>query len=196
VNFWRYVEPGLPAFALLAASVVFLAPRPGRPYRSPHTPRQLPGGRWTIGAALAVLVAVPLMLMLVIPAASSALYARDNTLGNDAPISSGLRIIRADSSGGAVRLGWRPSGAASTSVYYVVYRSASPTTCAPPTQGGKACDLTMTSVGLTRGPTFVDHPGPGRHWYRIGLLANFRDRTDGSDLMLVSPVTSVGATAR
>ena len=191
VNFWRYIEPGLPAFLLLAASVVFLVPRAGRPFRSPHGPRELPGGRRTIEVAFAVLVAVPLIVTAAIPAASSALYARDSALGNDAPISSGLRITSAEASQGAVRLDWRPSGTASTRVYYVVYRSGSPTTCSAPSMGGNECDLTMTSIALTREPSYVDHPGPAPHWYRVGLLANFRDRMDGSDLMLVGPVRGV-----
>jgi hypothetical protein len=54
----------------------------------------------------------------------------------------------------------------------------------------------MDSIALTRNPTYVDRPGSGRHWYRVGLLANFRDRVDGSDLMLVGPVRSAGQTAR
>jgi len=192
LNYWRYVEPGLPAFVFLAASVVYLVPRAGRPYRAPHVPRGLPGGLRTVGVALALLVAVPLAVVAVTPAASSALYARDNALGNEAPISNGLRLTRADGSNGAVRLAWRPSGTAGTRVYYVVYRASSPSTCSLPDAGGKECVLNMGSIALTRDPAYVDHPGGGRHWYRVGLLANYRDRIDGSDLMLVGPVRAVG----
>jgi hypothetical protein len=195
LSFWRFIEPGLPAFVFLAASTVFLVPRSGKPFRTPHSPRALPGGRTTLGVALGILVGVPLLLIAVMPPASSVLYARDNSLGNDAPISNGLRITSADESKGSVRLAWQASGTASTRVYYVVYRSASPTTCSVPTQGGKVCNLTMASIGLTRETSFVDHPGKGRHWYRVGLLANFRERLDGSDLMLVGPATAATSTA-
>jgi hypothetical protein len=192
LNYWRYVEPGLPAFAFLAASLVFLIPRSSRTWSAPHVPTELPGGRRALGAGLALLVAVPLALTAVTPAASSIRYVRDNSLGNDAPLSSRLRLTRAERSGSGVELAWRSPGSAPTRVYYVVYRSASPDTCTVPTAGGKECVLSMTSVALTRSTTYVDHPGPGRHWYRIGLLANFRNRLDGSDLMLVGPVSRAG----
>ena len=95
-------------------------------------------------------------------------------------------------SGARVRLDWHPVNTSSTSAYYVVYRSDNPNTCTYPPQGAKECDLAMTAIGFTRRTSYVDRPGPGRHWYRIGLEANFRDRLDGSDLMLIGPVTAAG----
>ena len=191
-GYWRLVEPGFPALMFLAASVVFLVPRAGRAYAVVHPPRSLPGGRLTIAALLGLFVAVPFALMAVLPAAGSIRYARDPALGNDAPLSAGLRIVGVDTAAGEVRLSWRSPGTASTRSYYVVYRSQSRETCSVPAEGAKVCDLTMKSIALTRATTFLDHPGPGSHTYRIGLLANFRDRDDGSDLMLVGPATSVG----
>ena len=192
LNYWRYVEPGLPALLFLAASVVFLFPRGDRAYAAAHVPRPLPGGVRAIAAGLAVLVVVPLVLVAAVPAASSVRYVRDNALGNDAPISASLGIEQADASGGAVHLAWREPATSSTRAYYVVYRAATPNTCEVPSAGAKECDLAMKAVGLTRGTSWVDHPPSGTHWYRIGLLANFRDEVDGSDLMLVGPARSAG----
>jgi hypothetical protein len=46
----------------------------------------------------------------------------------------------------------------------------------------------MTQVTTTRDTSFTDRPGPGRHWYRIALLANYTDTA--GDLMLFGPATS------
>jgi hypothetical protein len=192
LSYWRFIEPGIPALIFLAASVVFLIPRAGKAYAGARVPRALPGGRRTIGALLGLLVVVPFALMAVLPAANSIRYARDPALGNDAPLSAGLRIVGVAAAAGEVRLSWRSPGTASTRSYYVVYRSQSPETCSVPPEGAKVCDLTMKSIALTRAATFTDHPGPGAHTYRIGLLANFRDRDDGSDLILVGPARSAG----
>jgi hypothetical protein len=191
VNFFRYIEPGLPAFVFLAASVMFLAPRRGRAFALAARPETVRGGHWTVGATAVVLGLIPLIVIAVLPASSSAQYVRDNTLGNDAPLSGSL-AASATVAGARVLLDWRPVNTSSTGSNYVVYRSDSPNTCTYPTIGAKECDLTMSAIGLTRRTSYVDRPGPGRHWYRIGLEANFRNRVDGSDLMLVGPVTAAG----
>ncbi len=191
VNFFRYVEPGLPAFVFLSASIVFLVPRRGAAFARPAPADTAGRSRWPLATAAVVLGLIPLVLMAALPAASSAKYVRDNTLGNDAPLSSSLAAT-ATASGARVLLDWQPVDESSTSVYYVVYRSDSPNTCTYPSEGAKECDLQMTAIGYTRRASYVDRPGPGRHWYRIGLEANFRDRLDGSDLMLVGPVTAAG----
>jgi hypothetical protein len=191
VSFFRYVEPGLPAFVFLAASLMFLLPRRGRAFAPATQPEEVPKRRWSLGSAVVVFGLIPLLVIAALPASSSARYVRDNTLGNDAPLSSSLSPT-ATVVGSSVRLNWRPIDMSGTLGYYVVYRSDNANTCTYPTQGAKECDLAMTAIGFTRGTSYVDHPGPGRHWYRIGLEANFRDRVDGSDLMLVGPVTAAG----
>lgn len=191
VSFFRYVEPGLPAFVLLAASLTFLLPRRGRAFALPTQPGRVPGARWSLGLAAVVFGLVPLLVIAALPASSSARYVRDDTLGNDAPLTISL-APRATVIGSRVRLSWQPVDTSGTSAYYVVYRSDSADTCTYPSQGAKECDLTMNAIGYTRRTSYVDRPGPGRHWYRIGLEANFRDRLDGSDLMLVGPVTAAG----
>ena len=191
VNFYRYVEPGLPAFVFLAASVVFLVPRPVLAFSRPVHADALPRSRWVLATAAVVLGLIPLALMAALPAASSAKYVRDNTLGNDAPLSSSL-AVRATVVGSTVRLNWRAADMSSTNAYYVVYRSDNANTCAYPTEGAIECDLQMKPIAYTQRTSYLDRPGPGKHWYRIGLEANYRDRLDGSDLMLVGPVTAAG----
>ena len=194
LNYWRYIEPGIPAFVLLAASTVFLVPRRARPFAPPHEPGALPGGRWTVLGLVAVFGLVPLVLIAVTPPASSARYAWDPARGNSAPISSALQAT-ATPVGGTVKLAWHGVDTGSTRAHYIVYRSASAATCSIPGGGGKECDLQMTTVGLTRDTTYVDHPPAGRHWYRIGLAADYTGTVNGSDLMLVGPATAV-STAR
>lgn len=189
VSFYRYVEPGLPAFVLLVAATVFLLPRRGRAYEPAAEPRPVPGAWRTVGATAVLLGLVPLVAIAVFPASSSARYVRDNTLANDAPLSSSL-AVDATVSGAKVLLDWHPVDTSSTKSYYVVFRSGDASTCTYPPQGAKECDLAMTAIGFTRSTSYVDRPGRGRHWYRIGLEANFRDRLDGSDLMLVGPPTA------
>jgi hypothetical protein len=191
LSFYRYVEPGLPAFVFLVAAIVFLVPRRGVPFADSGKSKPVRGGWRTVGAAAFVLGFVPLIVIAVLPASSSARYVRDGALANDAPLSDTLAVT-ATVSGTKVLLDWQPVNMSSTHAYYVVFRSGNPNTCAYPLQGAKECDLEMAPIGYTRSTSYVDRPGPGRHWYRIGLEANFRDDLDGSDLMLVGPVTAVG----
>jgi hypothetical protein len=135
------------------------------------------------------LAVVPLLLVAATPAASSARYVWDPARGNDAPISAKLGAT-STVVGSAVHLRWQPVDTGSTHSYYLIYRSNSGVTCSVPTIGGKECDLLMTTVGITRDTSFVDHPSAGRHWYRIGLAANYTDTLDGSDLMLIGPPTA------
>jgi hypothetical protein len=190
-SFYRLVEPGLPAFAFLAASIVFLVPRRGRGFTHVGAPKRLAGAWRTVAAAAVVFGLIPLVVIAVLPASSSAQYVRDNALVNDAPLSNTLAAT-ATVSGARVVLDWHRVDTSSTSAYYVVFRSDNATTCTYPGEGAKECELMMAPIAYTRRTSYVDRPGPGRHWYRIGLDANYRDRLDGSDLMLVGPVTAAG----
>jgi hypothetical protein len=190
VSYWRFVEPGLPAFVLLVAAIVYLVPRSGRAFAPASSPVPLAGGRRTLGVAATLLAVVPLLLLVVARPASSAHYARIEDLANDAPLTRELKPV-ATAANGRIRLNWAPFDTGRTRAYYGVYRSASGNGCTRPGAGAQACIVDMDRVGVTRSPTFVDKPGPGPHWYRIALLANFRDALDGSDLMLLGPATPV-----
>jgi hypothetical protein len=188
VSYWRFVEPGLPAFILLAAALVFLVPRSGRPFELPHRPSRVFGGRRTILFAAVVLALVPLLLVAVAQPAPAAHYVRSDQLANDAPLTTELHPIAAVH-GRRVHLTWPPLRTGPTSSYYVVYRSGVNDGCELPDMGAKECGLQMDRVGITRTPSFDDTPGAGTFWYRIALMANYRDTLDGSDLMLLGPAT-------
>lgn len=188
VSYWRFVEPGLPAFILLAASVVYLWPRQGRPFVPVDAPRALAGGWRTTAVVAAVLALVPLIFVAAAQPAPTARYARIDALANDAPLSPKLSA-GATASGGHVHLVWHTVDTGPTHSYYVVYRSNTGNGCELPDAGAKACMLQMDPVGTTRTGMFDDKPGRGRFWYRVGLFANYRDSMDGSDLMLLGPAT-------
>jgi hypothetical protein len=192
VSYFRLVAPGLPAFVLLAASLVFLLPRRGAPFAEPERAAVLPRRRATVAVAALVLGVIPLVVVAAASPAAQARYVWFPAIANDAPLSDDLAVTAANAPGG-VRLSWRPASTHGAGAYYGIYRSSTGDGCTFPTEGARECDLTMEPVTLTRGTSYVDHPGPGRHWYRVGLLANYRDATDGSDLMLIGPATAVAA---
>jgi hypothetical protein len=195
VSYFRFVEPGLPAFVLIVAGLVFLVPRNGAPFDVPLPARALAGGRRTVGAAAALLAAVPLLLVVVASPAPEAHYARINELANDAPLSTALAVTTT-SAGNDVKLTWRRYDTGTTRSYYAVYRSSTSDGCSVPAAGAKQCLLTgMAPVAFTRRTTYTDRTRGGRHWYRIALLSNFENAADGSDLMLLGPATSA-STAR
>jgi hypothetical protein len=136
---------------------------------------------------------VPVLVLAATPAAGSVRYAWDPVRANDAPISAQLAAT-AVRSGETTRLTW-PQYKSGPAVYYTIYRAATAQTCVVPGVGGKECDLQMKTIGYTRSTSFVDHPPPGPHWYRIGMMANYSNTLDGSDLMLIGPPTAA-TTAR
>jgi hypothetical protein len=188
VSYWRFVEPGLPALILLAASVVYLWPRNGRAFLPVRTPAPLRGGWRTAGTAAVLLALVPLVFVGAAHPARAAHYVRDDALANDAPLSAKLAAASTVSSGD-VHLTWQKLDTRPTGSYYIVYRSNTDNGCESPDAGAKICVLQMSPVGTTRDGVFDDKPGRGRFWYRIGLFANYRNALDGSDLMLLGPAT-------
>ena len=192
LSYYRFVEPGLPAVALLAASIVLLIPRRGRAFAAPASAGALPGGLWTAGAAVAVLGLLPLVFFVATPPAKSPRDVWDVFRANNAPISGKLDAT-VETGGGAVRINWQPYRTSAAAVYYVVLRAASPETCTVPGEGGSECDLAMKTVGYTRSTTFVDHPPAGPHWYRIGMMANYTNTLDGSDLMLIGKLSAAAS---
>ena len=194
LNYYRYVEPGLPAYVLLAASVIFLVPRAGRAFAEPEVPRAW--GRAPLAVAVVLLAAIPLVLVVAAPAATTIRYVRDNSLDNNAPISKTLaaHVIAA---GDGIHLTWRAPDASSTKVYYAVYRSSTPSTCSLPPEGAVECDLVMKMIHITPGTSFVDTTPTRTNVYRVGMYANYEKAVEnGSDLMLIGPATPVVRAAR
>ncbi|HVV60018.1 MAG TPA: hypothetical protein VHC45_16770 [Gaiellaceae bacterium] len=192
-SYFRLAEAGLPAFALLAASVVFLRPgvrtladapahaaAPGRA-RLRH-PRAL-------AAAAVVLGAVPLAAVAVAGTPAQPRMARDNQLVNEAPIVHSLDL-RASASNGTVRLTWRKPASAGARLTYRVLRSGTGDGCSIPETGARICLLDMDTATVTRSTSWSGAAGAGPTWYRIAVAADFQD-DDHGDLMLLSPAVRV-----
>ena len=185
-SYFRFVEPGIPAFVLLATSIGFLWPVRGR--RVPWRPRP---ESWSfklspgLGVAAAIAL-LPLVVVAVARPAGSMRTARNNVNATEAPISNGLSLT-ATSTPGRVRLSWKaPSVPGSTRVRYLILRSALGDGCDRPPQGAVECFLAATPIGSSAVPAFVDRPRPGRHVYRIAVVTDYRDAPTATDLMLVS----------
>jgi hypothetical protein len=188
-TYFRFADPGLPALVLLIAALVFLLPRRGRAPEPTAVVRPLPGGFRTAGAATAILAVLPIIVILALSPAATPLYARAPE-STEAPLSDALAATTATSASGRVTLAWRRPATNGTQVLFVVYRSSRSDGCELPAEGAKACLLHMNRIGLTRETTFTDtHPGRGTHWYRIGLLANYRNDFVDSDLVLLGPAS-------
>jgi hypothetical protein len=193
LSYYRFVEPGLPAFVLLACSIGFLLPRRGREFTRGSRPAPLPGGLRSVAAGSVPLALVPLVLMLVASPAASAHYARTRQFASDVPLSNALAVTAAPTAQG-VRLTWPRLSGHGAKTSYAVFRSSAGDGCGSPPRGGKICLFDMTLVATTADTAYVDSAAHGRHWYRIGLAANYSSTPSASDLMLLGPATS--ATAR
>ncbi len=186
-SYFRFVEPGLPAFVLLIASLGFLVPVHGRrvPWRraaESWSVRRSPG---LIAAGLAALV--PLAVIVAAHPARTMRFARNNLNATEAPISSDFALTAA-ARGDSVRLDWKPrSVPGSTKVSYLILRSTGDDGCERPPQGAVECFVTGNQVSFSRLPFYVDRPPPGhRYAYRVALVADYRDSPTTTDLMLLS----------
>lgn len=186
-SYFRFVEPGLPAFVLLTAAIGFLWPVRGRRVAWERTPetwsfRLSPG----LAAAAAVAV-VPLLVVVVARPASAMRTARDNTTSAEAPISGSLALSATATPGGRVMLDWkRVAVPGSTRVRYLILRATQADGCTRPTEGADECYVAANTVGSVAAPPFVDHPRPGRHAYRVAMVTDYRNAPTATDLMLLS----------
>jgi hypothetical protein len=182
-SYFRLTEPGLPAYALLAAAIVYLVPRRGE--RAAHpAPRPVP--RWAVAVTAAVGAVVPLAVVLLLraqPGVGSTV--RDLTRSTEAPISSALAPTVSGST-----LSWPAVAGHGAHVQYVVFRvDADSGGCTAPDSGAPECLFTGKQVGVTRATSFAV-PSIGAT-YRIAAAANYRDVQNGSDLMLIGPPVAV-----
>jgi Dolichyl-phosphate-mannose-protein mannosyltransferase len=185
-SYFRFVEPGLPAFVLLIAAIGFLWPVRGRRVAWPRKPESW-SFRLSPGLAAAAAVAlVPLLVIAVARPASAMRTARNNLNATEAPISAGFGLT-ASSGPGGVLLAWEPpSVPGSTHVRYLVLRATQGDGCTPPPEGANECFLAVEQVGSTALVRFVDHPRAGRHAYRVAMVADYRNAPTTTDLMLLS----------
>jgi hypothetical protein len=192
-SFWRILMPAYPAFLVLAASVVLLVPavraRPAPLSLALHGRRLATAA----GAAAALFAILPLGVIAALPplhdVGSQALSFGAGLI----PVSANVEP-RASVERGIVTLRWHPWRAGAAAVFYRVLRTTG--------AGGTAlcagrvndaadnCRFGADSIGTTTAQTFVDHPGPGRWTYRVGVSANWLDDPALGDVTVISrPVT-------
>jgi hypothetical protein len=182
-SYFRLTEPGLPAFVLLAASIVYLAPL-RRKSAASNPPRVVP--RWAIAATAVVGGVVPLALVLAVrPQPAPGLTLRDNHRSTEAPISSDLTAHLLGR-----RLVWKPVDGHGARVHYLVLR-VDPATggCMRPESGAVECYLEGTPLATTFRTSIAVPATPAT--YRVGAAANYRDDPNGGDLMLLGPPVAV-----
>jgi hypothetical protein len=192
-SFWRIMMPAFPAYLILAASVVLLAPGVrARPATSMPRPRS---HRFAIvlTVAVAAFTIVPLGVVAATPRlhddGRQAVRLGDNLVPVDA---IGLQAATDD---GGVRLSWQPPS--ESSVFYQVLRrdTAAPgegVVCAgTPRSASDDCELLMNVATTTKASSVVDHPGPGTWEYRVGVAANWLNDPTLGDVYVVSPPLTV-----
>jgi hypothetical protein len=180
-TWFRLVEPGLPAYILLAVGVVYCLPGLGR--RVAPVVRQVAQQTvdWRRIAVAAVLLGlIPLLVVGTASPASSQRLVRDNTSVNEAPLSHSFGLHAT-----AAGLAWKSTAAGGTKVVYQVYASTANDGCGRPDRGANECYLNMTKLGRTRGTAFPVKPRIST-WYRVGMLSSYKSSDDGGDLMLLS----------
>jgi hypothetical protein len=184
-SYFRYVEPGLPAFVLLIPAIGFLWPVRGRRVawiRRPESRRIVLG---PASVTAAVVAAVPLLVVAAARPARGMDIARASN-ATEAVISTAL-TPRARRVPGGVELTWRgPRVHGPTKITYAVLRTSFGDGCDRPDRGAVECYLVMDRVGTTRARTFVDRPARGAYTYRVAAVADYLDDPATFDLMLLS----------
>jgi hypothetical protein len=189
-SFFRIMLPSLPAYVLLAASVVLLVPGV-RARPAPAQPDR-PGRRLTIAvvAAFAVFAGLPLGVVAAVPRLHDQGHLALRTPDTLIPVSGSVQLSK---SGDAVRLTWHGMKPSTARAFYHVLRGRQPDTFCGGRVNNSAddCVLVNQSLATTRGTTFVDHPGPGSWTYRIGVAANWLDDPTLGDIYVVTKPTTL-----
>ncbi len=202
-TFFRLFMPGFPPLVIMLASIVLLVPTYGPRLadrfgvlRARETTWRTPG----LIAGAVVLGLIPALLFVALPSLhnrSAAKYFEENVYVPVTYQGVGLTATRTP---GGVLLRWH-APAAHAKVFYRIFRQAAfgyydyrlpprvaGVRCLPPNGGASDCAVEMDTVGVTRGHTFVDTPGPGKgQWaYRIGVMGNWLNDVKGGDVMVIS----------
>jgi hypothetical protein len=188
-SFFRFLMPAYPAFLLLCATVVLLAPG-ALPRLQPTRVREL-SERTSIAS---VTIAVLLFAIAPLAAVAAADPLRSSSpravtyIENLTPVTSRFDL-RVQRRAGGSRLTWSSPAADRAAVFYVVFRSrrVDDTSCAAP-GGAATCALQAAPIATTRRKTFVD-PTRGRWTYRVGVAANWLNDTSHGDVFLLSTPT-------
>ena len=180
---WPALAPALPALAVLVASIPLLVPRLG-PRLVAGFPRLAAGPvrRATLGAALVLGAAVPLVFVAVAGPASGAPAVAVPTELTYVPSGRDLGLT-ARSTGGAVQLSWRPA-TGRTAVLYRVYRA--PAGTGVDCSGPVPCRLAGALFATTYSVQAADRPGRGRWEYRLTWSADSDAASGAGATVLVS----------
>lgn len=182
---FRVLEPGYPAFVLVAAGVLLLVPGWGRRRTvaaPPHRRRLRPTRRLAVAAT--VLAVYPFVIVALAAPSPGGRVAFQQARGESVPVSDAF-ALRVDRSGGRARLAWEEPPADGVDLSYLVYRSPG-LGCELPRRGGRDCLLRTAGAALVGSTTWTD-PEPGRFSYRVAALADYRSDRVGGDLLLISP---------
>ena len=158
-SYFRYVEPGLPAFVLLIPAIGFLWPVRGRRLSWRPVPESWQLRRSPALATTAVVGLVPLLIVAVLPPSRA---VRDRPR---AERDRGADRVRIDADqqagrGGGVELLWRPpSVPGSTKIRYAVFRTSNGDGCDRPEEGAVECFLEHGAHCLDE-PDRVSSTGP------------------------------------
>jgi len=186
-TYFRLVEPGLPAFILLVVGVAFCLPSLGRRVRSFASVRgEAHIDLRRVAPATVVLALIPLLLVAVARSASAMRIVRDENTVQEAPLTRTMHLHATRNPDASVRLTWRSPSVGSTQPWFIVYTSPTDNGCSPPSRGALECMLNMPVLTVTQQHMVIDRPGPGPHFYRVALVAQYQRGTAGGDLMLVS----------
>jgi hypothetical protein len=206
-SFFRLLMPAFPAFLLLLASIPLLVPTfalTKRVFVPAPALRRAPGRR-VLGAAVALLVVLPLILVAGTSAQSDpravVYFAQDVYI----PVTKAF-ALEANQQGRRVVLTWKAPYSGSTSVFYTVlrspYRAPDPTggdrtvteglSCRDRVHGSSlTCHLFMDRLAPTTTLRYVDRPPEGRWTYRVGMSANWLDDPTLGDVLMVSEPATV-----
>jgi hypothetical protein len=208
-SFWRLLMPAWPAYLMMVVSLPLLVPGvgPRLAARFPAAAGRLGWRSPLLGIGVVLLVLVPLLAVSFLPLLSRPTELRIRSANLLVPVSSAFRL-EAERSPGAVTLRWRRVGGGGAHVFYRVFRvrlgkelvpdrpwfvSRGQGISCPPgrPQGALDCALGMDLIGTASGFSFVDHPPPGRWWYRVGESANWLDDPTQGDVLLLSTAAGV-----
>ena len=202
-TFFRLFMPGFPPMLIMLASITLLVPTYGPKLADAFGVLRTPQLTWRTPALVTgavVLGLIPTLLFLVLPALnnhSAAKYFEENVY---VPVTYQSLGLTATPTARGVVLRWH-SPPAHAKIFYRILRQqalgyydyrlpprVAGVRCLPPAGGAADCSLEMDTLGVTRGHSFVDAPGPGKgRWaYRIGVMGNWLNDVNGGDVMVVS----------
>jgi hypothetical protein len=185
-SFFRLLMPAWPAYFLLAVSLPLLVPRVGGILAAAPARPPAPPSRRVLAAAGLLLGLVPVVLFAALPATKGQRAVREPGSGVYVPVVDELRPT-VERRGGAQRLAWRKVGPGpGTHAFYRVYRIAGSDGVTCVAKGADECTFEgATTVATTRETAYTDRPPRGDWFYRVGVVANWRDDPTLGDLLLL-----------